>query len=217
MPEMDGIETTRRLGATLGTREIPKVIMVTAYDKDEAITQAKGLDISGVLVKPFNATTLAEAIMVALHMRMDEDITASAPESAAQPDWIGTPVLLVEDNEFNQLLAQELLEQAGFVVTLAENGRDGVDAVKGGSFAGVLMDCQMPILDGYSASREIRADPRFKDLPIIAMTANAMIGDRERAMEAGMNDYISKPLDIDQLFLVLAKWLKPVGAKQLVS
>ena len=145
---------------------------------------------------------------------------AAGPAPPPQPadDWSGAHVLLVEDDELNQLLARELLEQAGFTVTIAGDGRAGVAAVKGGAFDGVLMDVQMPVMDGHAATREIRADPRFAHLPIIAMTANAIMGDRERAIDAGMDDYISKPLDIDRLFAVLRRRLRrPSGGGEIID
>jgi CheY-like chemotaxis protein len=121
-------------------------------------------------------------------------------------------VLLVEDNEINQQVAKEILESAGISVNLAENGQQGVDAVTRGDFDAVLMDIQMPVMDGYAAAREIRKDPRFQDLPIIAMTAHAMAGDAEKSRAAGMNDHVTKPIDPEQLFGALKQWvvaLKP--------
>jgi two-component system sensor histidine kinase/response regulator len=113
----------------------------------------------------------------------------------------GARVLLVEDNDMNQELAMELLANAGIAVVLAVNGKDALDkitadSVQGNRFDGVLMDCQMPVMDGYTATREIRKNPAFKDLPIIAMTANAMAGDKEKVLEAGMWDHIAKPLNV---------------------
>ena len=206
MPDMNGIETVKRLHQLADGGEIPKIVMVSAYDRDDVIALAHGLDIAEFLVKPVSPNTLIEAIMNAIGTRLT-DQEATLPVTIASRDWTGTHLLLVEDNELNQLLAQELLEQAGFTVTLAENGRLGVDAVLSQHFDGVLMDVQMPVMDGYAATREIRKESRFEHLPIIAMTANAMVGDRDRALEAGMNDYVTKPLDIDALFIVLQKWL----------
>jgi len=122
----------------------------------------------------------------------------------------GCRVLLVEDNAMNQELAMELLENAGMTVALANNGQEALDILAGDTaFNGILMDCQMPVMDGYTATREIRKNPLFKDTPIIAMTANAMAGDKEKVVEAGMNDHIAKPLDVGQMFATLAKWILP--------
>jgi CheY-like chemotaxis protein len=121
----------------------------------------------------------------------------------------GANILLVEDNEINQQVAKEILEGAGLKVTLAADGQEGVNAVNESSYDVVLMDIQMPIMDGYTASREIRKDERFKELPIIAMTAHAMAGDEDKSLKAGMNGHVTKPIDPDQLFSTLQKWIKP--------
>jgi CheY-like chemotaxis protein len=122
----------------------------------------------------------------------------------------GARILLVEDNDMNQELAMELLANAGIEVVLANHGKEAVDILaKDANFDGVLMDCQMPVMDGYTATREIRKNPQFKDLPIIAMTANAMAGDKEKVMEAGMWDHIAKPLNVGDMFATIAKWIKP--------
>jgi CheY-like chemotaxis protein len=121
----------------------------------------------------------------------------------------GANVLLVEDNEINQQVAREILEGAGLNVALAADGQEGVNAVKENNYDAVLMDVQMPVMDGYAATREIRKDKSFKDLPIIAMTAHAMAGDENKSLEAGMNGHVTKPIDPDQLFSTLQKWIKP--------
>ncbi len=130
----------------------------------------------------------------------------------------GARVLLVEDNEINQQVAMEILADAGLIVSLANNGQEAVDAVEANRFDAVLMDVQMPVMDGYTATRTIRRDPRFKDLPIIAMTAHAMAGDQEKSTAAGMNDHVTKPIDPEQLFATLARWIgagkTPVGEER---
>jgi CheY-like chemotaxis protein len=123
-------------------------------------------------------------------------------------------VLLVEDNDMNQELAMELLTNAGMTVVLANNGQEALDILaQGGQFDGVLMDCQMPVMDGYTATRAIRRNPAFKDLPVVAMTANAMAGDKEKVIDAGMWDHIAKPLNVADMFATLAKWIKPRAAQ----
>jgi CheY-like chemotaxis protein/HPt (histidine-containing phosphotransfer) domain-containing protein len=120
----------------------------------------------------------------------------------------GCKVLLVEDNEFNQIVAGELLSDvAGVHVTLARNGREAVERVFSEPFDAVLMDVQMPLLDGYQATALIRQEARYESLPIIAMTAHAMAGDRDKSLAVGMNDYVTKPFEPMQLFAVLAKWV----------
>jgi CheY-like chemotaxis protein len=121
----------------------------------------------------------------------------------------GARILLVEDNEINQQLARELLEGVGFVVTIANNGYEAVSVVQQKKFDAVLMDVQMPVMDGYKATSEIRKHERFRDLPIVAITSHAMAGDKEKSLKAGMNDHITKPINPDQLFSTLLAWIKP--------
>jgi two-component system sensor histidine kinase/response regulator len=121
----------------------------------------------------------------------------------------GANVLLVEDNEINQQVAREILEGAGLNITLANNGLEAVNAVKESNYDAVLMDVQMPVMDGYTATREMRKDDRFKELPIIAMTAHAMAGDEDKSLQVGMNGHVTKPIDPDQLFSTLQEWIKP--------
>jgi CheY-like chemotaxis protein len=124
----------------------------------------------------------------------------------------GARVLLVEDNEINQELAIELLGRVGIAVTVAGDGRQALDALQRERFDGVLMDCQMPVMDGYAATRALRQRAELKEMPVIAMTANAMSGDREKALAAGMDDHIVKPIDIDAMFATMARWIKPAPA-----
>ena len=121
----------------------------------------------------------------------------------------GARILLVEDNAINQEVALELLTDEGVVVEVAENGREALEMLARGRFDGVLMDCQMPLMDGFAATRELRERPELRELPVIAMTGNAMPGDREKALAAGMNDYIVKPIDIEETLATLARWIVP--------
>jgi signal transduction histidine kinase/CheY-like chemotaxis protein/HPt (histidine-containing phosphotransfer) domain-containing protein len=121
----------------------------------------------------------------------------------------GARILLVEDNVINQQVAQELLEQAGLSVSIVSNGQEAVSAVQQNIFDLVLTDIHMPVMDGFQATAQIRENPRFKDLPILAMTAQALTGDREKSLEAGMNDHITKPIDPEKLFTALVKWIAP--------
>ena len=126
------------------------------------------------------------------------------------PHLGGARVLVVEDNEINRLVTKDMLEQAGILASFAENGVEGVRAVlEHGPYDAVLMDVQMPRMDGYTATRLIRANPGFADMPIIALTANALQGDRDAALAAGMNDYITKPVDPDEALQILARWVRP--------
>ncbi len=148
-----------------------------------------------------------DASKAASSARMEEK---EALNTAAMRGLKGARVLLVEDNEMNQELAMELLAQAGMEIVVANNGQEALDTLANdGRFDGVLMDCQMPVMDGYTATREIRKNPDWQALPVVAMTANAMAGDREKVIEAGMNDHIAKPLNVGEMFTTLAKWIKP--------
>jgi two-component system sensor histidine kinase/response regulator len=121
----------------------------------------------------------------------------------------GAKVLLVEDNRVNQLVMSELLRGKSIDFVIANNGQEALDILNREEFDGVLMDCQMPVMDGFEATRRIRDQDRFKTLPILALTANAMIGDREKVLAVGMNDYITKPIQIPQVFVVMAQWISP--------
>jgi signal transduction histidine kinase/CheY-like chemotaxis protein/HPt (histidine-containing phosphotransfer) domain-containing protein len=136
---------------------------------------------------------------------------STQPTSAAVPDFVGRRILLVEDNELNQEVAGDFLALTGADVVVAANGREAIGAIESKSWDVVLMDVQMPVMDGISAAREIRAQVRFSGLPIIAMTAHALIEERRRCLEAGMNDFLTKPVEADLLYSTLARWLQPGG------
>ncbi|MEO5362892.1 MAG: ATP-binding protein, partial [Magnetococcus sp. DMHC-8] len=154
------------------------------------------------------ALGMAKAQWTLEHLRNQTRPDGAAGARAA---LAGARILLVEDNELNQQVAMELLEQAHITVLLAENGQQAVEMVSREPLDGLLMDMQMPVMDGLTATHTIRLDPRFATLPIIAMTANAMIGDRERCLAAGMQDHIAKPIEPDKLFSTLARWIKPAS------
>jgi PAS domain S-box-containing protein len=214
MPVMDGVETLRRMqnGAV---HRIPSVIMVTAFGRDEAQEAAARQQVAlpAVLTKPVTPSTLLEAIGEALGKGVvaETRIAERHDRSAAdQASLAGARILLVEDNDLNQELAHDLLVSAGIILTIANDGQEALDLLAGDAvFDGVLMDCQMPVMDGYTATRLLRGQPRWAELPIIAMTANAMAGDREQALAAGMNDHISKPLNVAAMFATMAKWIRP--------
>jgi CheY-like chemotaxis protein len=212
MPGMNGIEASRLIRNHPDLTKIPTIIMVTAYAREEIMRQADRLDLEGFLIKPVSPSILFNTIMQAFSREDPESIRSKLPEyrmSERFQDIRGAWILLVEDNEINQQVARELLEGAGLPVQIVTNGKEAVRAVKEKDFEVVLMDVQMPDMDGYQATREIRKVERLKDLPIIAMTAHAMTGDREKCLDAGMNDYVSKPIDPEKLFSTLIKWIKP--------
>ena len=220
MPVMDGVDTTRAIQINTEIAHKPQVIMVTAYGREEAVHAAEGVDISGVLTKPVTPSSLLDAILLTLGHVVSTDTRASNVEEELAADLrtlAGARVLLVEDNEINQELAMELLSSNGIHVLVANNGQEALDMLDRESFDGVLMDCQMPVMDGYTATRKLRLDPRFKDLPVLAMTANAMAGEREKVLEAGMNDHIAKPINVQDMFRCMASWISPSRPELLES
>ena len=214
MPVMDGVEALRRMQAG-AVMHVPSVIMVTAFGRDEAHEEAvrQQVALPSVLTKPVTPSTLLEAIGEALGKGVVTETRQAEREDRGAADMAslsGARILLAEDNDMNQELARELLESAGIELTIVGDGKQALDKLAADpAFDGVLMDCQMPVMDGYTASRSLRGQPRFAALPIIAMTANAMSGDRELALAAGMNDHISKPLNVAAMFATMAKWIKP--------
>ncbi|MFV3369547.1 response regulator [Pseudomonas sp. NY15435] len=214
MPGMDGIEVVARLHDG-HCKDVPAVIMVTAFGRDEALdaAQQRGVELGTVLTKPVTPSTLLESINIALGKLSAIEPRSRERQSAtdeAVARIAGSRVLLVEDNELNQELAMELLGDVGIEVVLAGNGQEALDRLAvDRCFDCVLMDCQMPVLDGYAATQALRLRPELAQLPIIAMTANNMAGDRELALAAGMNDHIAKPIDPPAMFLTLSRWIEP--------
>ncbi|MDB5812150.1 MAG: multi-sensor hybrid histidine kinase [Betaproteobacteria bacterium] len=212
MPDMDGIETLRRMRASAGYISTPAFVMATAFEAADLRQQSRDLDITAVLIKPVSPSTLLDTIMSAFGSESAQPTRRQQRYSEHQDAAAavrGAHLLLVEDNDVNQEFALEILANAGVRVDIAANGAEAIVKVNQAHYDGVLMDCQMPVMDGYEATRRIRADSRFSTLPIIAMTANAMAGDREKCLTAGMNDHIPKPIDVGVLFSTLARWVAP--------
>ncbi|MGC2408421.1 MAG: response regulator [Methyloceanibacter sp.] len=206
MPRLDGIETSKRILALPDLSIPPHLVMVTAYGREDVMKQAEENGLENVLVKPVTSSTLFETILAVLRAHQGATGHDQIAPSFEIARTRGTRVLLVEDNEINQEVAIGLLEDAAIQVDLAENGEVAVRMAQENDYDVVLMDMQMPVMDGIEATRAIRSDPRFQSLPIIAMTANAMAADREKCLHAGMNDHIGKPIDPNQLFSVLLRW-----------
>ena len=219
MPGMDGVETVRQMHAAR-LAQTPSVIMVTAFGREEAREEARrhGIQLPVVLTKPVTPSTLLEALGTVLGQpaRLDSRVVERTAQSAvAMAGLRGARLLLVEDNELNRELACELLESAGIVLRLAVDGADALEQLeRDADLDGVLMDCQMPVMDGYTATRRIREQARWANLPVIAMTADAMTGDRERALACGMNDHICKPLNVEEMFNTLGKWIHPGAGRR---
>ncbi len=223
MPKLDGLEVAERL-ARWPKDDRPAVIMATSWNRDEVLAGAegRGLNVESVLTKPITPRALAEALSKVLDLGdgalITQNSTARNEDEEIAAGLRGLRLLLVEDNEMNQELAQELLTDAGITVVIAGNGRIAVDTLAADpAFDGVLMDCQMPVMDGYTASRIISADPRHAGLPIVAMTANAMSGDREKVIAAGMLDHIAKPLNVRAMFATIRKWMTPARTGQVTD
>jgi two-component system, sensor histidine kinase and response regulator len=218
MPGLDGIATARAI-RQLDLNAAPRLIMVTAYGRDELLTEAAEAGIEDVLIKPVAASLLFDTL-IRLYRPATPRLPAQREDFTREVDLsaiAGARILLVEDNELNQEVACELLTLAGFVVDVAENGEEALARVQQSladtsGVAGydlVFMDMQMPVMDGITATRALRQLPQCANLPIVAMTANALAGDRERCLAAGMNDHVAKPIDPDEVWGKLRQWLKP--------
>jgi CheY-like chemotaxis protein len=217
MPGMDGIETGRAIQEHPTLKKISTIIMVTTYGREEVEAQADTVGIKGFLLKPVSHSALFNTIMEVFghkaKRRKGQNFKVAIKDIEGIEGINGSKVLLVEDNEINQMVATELLEKVGIKVTIANNGKEAIETIKKTKFNLALMDVQMPVMDGFEATAEIRKDSQHKDLPIIAMTAQVMTDDREKCLEVGMNDYVSKPIEINDLFSTIIKWIKPAEKK----
>jgi signal transduction histidine kinase/DNA-binding response OmpR family regulator len=209
MPGMDGIEAGRCILALPNLSNPPHLVMVTAYGREEVMKQAEEASFTNVLIKPVTPSMLFDSVVQALSTEESTEAGTKASTSAGFDfERIrGARILLVEDNELNREVAVGLLEDAPVSVIPAENGEVAIQMLRERKYDLVLMDMQMPVMDGLEATRVLRQDPKFEDLPIVAMTANAMAGDREKCLEAGMNDHLAKPIDPDKLFEALLRWI----------
>jgi PAS domain S-box-containing protein len=214
MPGVDGLEATRRIKQDAALRRPPAVVMVTAFGREEVRDEAERLNVEGFLLKPVTKSMLVDTLVTLFSPAETETAAASgaAVEQGVRLD--GLSVLLAEDNEINQQVAVELIEGAGGLVTVVGDGRQAVDRLETAPdpvpFDVVLMDIQMPEMDGYQATARLRAQPRFATLPIVAMTAHATVEERARCAAAGMNDHVTKPIDPSVLYAVLGRY-RPAG------
>jgi CheY-like chemotaxis protein len=214
MPGMDGFETAGRIRSDHRIKEKPRMLLVTVSRDPEVEMRAGNEGFSAVLYKPITRVGLLEALQQLSGVAPESEAKQEAASSAEQ--LRGKRILLVEDDEVNREVAIGILEPTGALVSVAEHGEKALEMIKPGRYDAVLMDMQMPVMDGVEATRRLRSIPALLDLPIIAMTANAMAGDRERLLEAGMNDYIAKPIRVSTLYATLAKWVgaAPQPSKQ---
>lgn len=241
MPEMDGMSLAKAIKAcstSAGTR----LILLSPYGKRMDDRALAAIGVEAFLSKPVRQSKLYDCLATVLGARGKADaaqggprpgptVSVETPGGGAWPNPApnGIPVLLVEDNHVNQMVAKAMLEKLGYLVELAGNGCEAVEAVAVRDYAVILMDCQMPRMDGYEATRVIREResragqrpwatgqnaplPRHRHIPIIAVTANAMKGDREKCLQAGMDDYMAKPIKKEELAAMLKKWTEPASA-----
>lgn len=212
MPEMDGIEALRTLRRRWPRSAWPRVLMATAYSRDELRAQLRDDEPVEIIVKPVTPSSLLDGVLSACGRQRPQTVVRKEQQVAmqeAQRALRGAHLLLVEDNLVNQEMALEILVRAGMHVDVAANGAEALAMLARNTYDGVLMDCQMPVMDGFEATRRLRQQPAFAKLPVIAMTANAMAGDREACLQAGMNDHIAKPIDVGQLYITLHQWVHP--------
>jgi len=208
MPDLDGFETVREIQRITSANRRPRIILACAREDEQVRSRAKEMGIENIIVKPTTASQLFNSLLSAFGRR--KLMPSQAIEEQKLPRTIlGANILLAEDHDINQQVAQEILEGAGFFIRIANNGKEALSMSLSQDFDLVLMDLQMPVMDGYQATREIRRHKTAEDLPIVAMTASAMPRDRAKAMAAGMNSHVSKPIDLKELFQVLSRWIKP--------
>ena len=216
MPEIDGLEASKRIKTIRGVKKLPQILMVTAFDMKELEINPDVKYINGLITKPVNKTILLDKIKEVLSGKIlyeNKRIAGYYAKNNAIDKIAGANILLVEDNILNQQIAIELLHKANLNVDVANNGLEALSAIVEKDYDLIFMDIHMPELDGFEATKRIRGIDRYADIPIIAMTANAMQGDKEKSISAGMDDHISKPIDPKILYAALLKWIKPQKRK----
>ena len=213
MPNLDGVAVIAALQRA-SLAHLPRFILVTAFNREDARQQSAALQIDGFLSKPINHSALVDTLLPLIeHPREPQAAQPIADDIPETGQWAGYRLLLAEDNEINQQIAVELLGSAGFTIDVVENGEAAVAALArhpADHYHMVLMDVQMPIMDGHEATRQIRTDKRLDHVPIIAMTAHALVEERERCLRSGMQDSIIKPVDPAVMFSVIDRWLNPL-------
>jgi len=220
MPDLDGFQTSRRIKSDETLTHQPAIVLVTAFGREEVREEAERLHLDGFLVKPVTKSMIVDTL-VNLFGDARHGSVASTPANEHERRLRRARILLAEDNEINQQIAVELLEGAGATVRVVANGREAVQMLSDGPqpppFDLVLMDLQMPEMDGIQATVHLRADRRFANLPIIAMTAHATLEERQRCLAAGMNDHVAKPIDPAVLFDTLGHYYRPSAASEAIA
>jgi len=209
LPGMDGLEFCQTITERYADDVRPKLTLATGYYAEELSEKAKQAGVNDIISKPFTASTLGRSLASTLFQRELPDESDAESGEGIPESILRAPILVVEDNEINQQVAREILTSHKFKVDIVENGQLAVEAVHNKNYSLVLMDIQMPVMDGLKAARTIRADFNYQQLPILAMTANAMSGDEERSLAAGMQGHIAKPIDEQQLIKAIIKWAVP--------
>ncbi|MBF0125422.1 MAG: response regulator, partial [Magnetococcales bacterium] len=213
MPDMGGLQTVQQLVKRWASQELrPKIILLTTHEQDELLQSKSVVGVQALLTKPINCSLLFDTVMDLFGQDVAKNFHAGRDEIDVQQlirHIGGARVLLVEDNDINRQVAQEILERVGLVVEWAGNGVEALHKVATQTYDIVLMDVQMPVMDGYEATRQLRRQPQYAQLIVVAMTANAMSGDREQCLAAGMNDHVGKPIHRRELFDTLTKWIAP--------
>jgi signal transduction histidine kinase/DNA-binding response OmpR family regulator/HPt (histidine-containing phosphotransfer) domain-containing protein len=213
MPGLDGLQTSRHIKSDETLKHQPAIVLVTAFGREDIREETERLQLDGFLVKPVTRSMIVDSLVNIFSEPGDDRSNTEQIPRAPDTRLAGACILLAEDNDINQQIAVELLDGAGANVTVARNGREAVQILSNGAqsqaFDVVLMDLQMPEMDGYQATAKIRSEPRFHSLPIIAMTAHATIEERERCLAGGMTDHVSKPIDPAVLFETVGRYYRP--------
>jgi CheY-like chemotaxis protein len=218
MPQMEGLQVAQIIKNEIKRETDPHIIMVSGFSSGDVMDRPGGELIDQFLTKPVSPSHLFDAVMMAFGIKTQRKARAHGTRRGFDTQALrpvqGARLLVVEDNEINQQVASELLGHAGFFVDIAENGQDALEKLYSKDYDCVLMDVQMPVMDGLTATLKIREDNRFADLPVLAMTANATVEDSEKSLAHGMNDHIAKPINPEILFSALLKWI-PHGQREL--
>jgi len=208
LQDMNGDTVIQRMRQELDTRIQPAIIVATAFANDEVLQKVEQLGADGFMVKPVSPSLMLDTLMDTLGCnRVSTEQPRTSESPIEQLSFHRYRVLLVEDNTINQQVASEIIAPTGANIIIANNGKEALEYIQQEHFDLILMDLQMPVMDGYTATRQLRKNPKFDTLPVIAMTAHAMSDERQRCLDLGMNDYVTKPINPSELFETMAKWL----------
>jgi signal transduction histidine kinase/CheY-like chemotaxis protein len=210
MPELDGIETTKRINESCKSNVAPTIIMVSAFRQESIAKLAKDVGIDIFLQKPINPSILNDILSGIFLEDIKTNYTNHYEQSSLKHNLNnldGSRILLVEDNTTNQEIILGLLENSGIIIDIANNGQEAIDMYNNTKYELILMDLQMPIMGGYEATKIIRETKNGKDIPIVALTANAMKEDVEKTKAVGMNEHLNKPIDVEKLYETLIKYI----------